>query len=280
MSFPLVNTFSFDFTLIFNVLYSFGLNIMNIMRRFTLIELLVVIAIIAILAAMLLPALNKARASARQTKCMANLKQMGTALLMYAGDNDDWPPIANGTKNGVAGTSYYNHWCADNPYVDYLGLQRGYNIVRPAGNVLECPEQDGYIQGGANRYYIADHKLKIGYNMNMYLNYLSNYTKWYGNKLSRFKRGGEVFAFFDGSRGASSRGYVNTEAKDPYAERTPKDANCGAVMLRHKDGVNASFIDGHAEHLSRVRIIELSNNVADNITRWQWMADEQYRAYN
>ncbi len=57
-------------------------------RGFTLIELLVVIAIIAILAAILFPVFARARSKARATACISNIKQLGTAQMMYASDFD------------------------------------------------------------------------------------------------------------------------------------------------------------------------------------------------
>ncbi len=69
-------------------------NVIRFRAGFTLVEHLVVIAIIGILAAILLPALAKARESARRTACVNNLKQLGMILSVYAGENHGkYPPL-------------------------------------------------------------------------------------------------------------------------------------------------------------------------------------------
>ena len=130
---------------------------------FTLIELLVVISIIALLIALLLPAVKRARGSARMLECGIRLRQIGLALTMYAGENDGiLPPGFGWNENGqagggVPGYNYYD-WAWPGMILEYIDaryrrvpLTATYN---PGGLVsrhywwyvpielYNCPEQD------------------------------------------------------------------------------------------------------------------------------------------
>jgi len=89
---------------------------MNSSRRgFTLVGLLVIIAVLAILAAMLLPALASAKKKAQRINCVNNLKQVGLAFRIWAGDNQDkypmlTPKATGGTKEYITGVDTYRHF--------------------------------------------------------------------------------------------------------------------------------------------------------------------------
>ncbi|HCE44408.1 MAG TPA: hypothetical protein DET40_12745 [Lentisphaeria bacterium] len=94
----------------------------NMRCLFTLIELLVVIAIIAILAALLLPALKKAKETAKTTLCISNLKQIGTAFHGYLGDWNDYLPPVDAYASHTPGTIGVSPWCFTKDYMMYHSL--------------------------------------------------------------------------------------------------------------------------------------------------------------
>lgn len=96
-------------------------------RGFTLIELLVVVSIIAILMAILMPALNRARASAQAVYCLSNLKQWGITTRMYIADSNGyfWPH-QNISPIAPTDTIPWNHYdnYARSMYLSELGRSK------------------------------------------------------------------------------------------------------------------------------------------------------------
>ncbi|MBQ7256239.1 MAG: DUF1559 domain-containing protein [Abditibacteriota bacterium] len=102
-------------------------------KGFTLIELLVVIAIIAILAAILFPVFAQAREKARAANCLSNMKQIGTATMLYVDDYDETYPPSNG--------SGYNGWAIK--VLPYAG-NKGQAGTWSHSTIFKCPSDDGF----------------------------------------------------------------------------------------------------------------------------------------
>ncbi len=197
-------------------------------KGFTLIELLVVIAIIAILAAILFPVFARAREKARQTNCLSNEKQLLLGLLQYAQDYDETLPHAY--RYNVPGFS---------PAGEYWD-----GVIEPYlknTQVTVCPSV-----GQARSY---------GYNMD-YLGYsFAGYPSQHQRKLAEIAKPAETVFICDSNNYVAY--YYNRSSRftSNLANGWDPDNPGGGAGLRHNEGSNYGFVDGHAKWYKGTTVI-------------------------
>ncbi|MBE6404303.1 MAG: prepilin-type N-terminal cleavage/methylation domain-containing protein [Lentisphaerae bacterium] len=240
-------------------------------RQFTLIELLVVIAIIAILAAMLLPALSAARASAKTSACLANLKQMGFGSISYAASNEGW--IISTTLKDSA-TSFWAHQLL--PYVSLEAKSKDSYANEETKNqfaIFFCPGESTGLEAstvGAKKRFSYTH---YGHN-NVGFGYASNKVgkPFEGSKFrprleSALLDPSLAQIFADSctkvSPGVSYGSHMAWRHGGDITPGEPTGDNEGKLIdYPGGTGSNVAFYDGHAETVQNRKYI-VSN-------RWKW----------
>ena len=210
---------------------------MQLNRGFTLIELLVVIAIIAILAALLFPVLSSAKARAKRTACLNNLKQINLGVHMYAGDNGDTSP-----NSGTA------------TYVTYKEVVKSYvGLHGPSSSqdkVFACPADTYYYDESSLAYVPHGRHEQWTLDFSSYAfngaNLLTNYPNFaYNGVLPGI--GGQKLSAIKNS--AKTVLVVEASALQPYSWHQPKPPAPGDMPIFNDARNMVSFVDGHVSYI-------------------------------
>jgi len=229
-------------------------------RAFTLIELLVVIAIIAILLAILMPALSRVKEQGKRAACLANLKQLTLTWIMYADENDD--RLVNGeayaSGDGLAPTptsgihAGEQFWAGDDCAPGYqsgeqLPEQVQLRAIRAGALYPYCKNVKLYrcptgIRGEMRTYTITDAMNGLRRDGT----YSGNVGARVGRTVLWVKKRAEI-----ASPGPAFRLVFLDEGRvtpDSYACHYLNPRWWDPPFVRHGDGSNVSFADGHADY--------------------------------
>jgi len=225
-------------------------------RAFTLIELLVVIAIVAILAALLLPALSRAKDSAKSAACKSNLRQLGIALGVYAGESGFYPTLER--LDLVGGPKVTYAWPAQ-------------LLTQASGStaVFKCPSTAADFAWPTNR---STHGFDFPYNVDWTVPFSYGYNGMGVSSVGGLGLGHEpsvalpvakvvnptdMIAIGDSNGDRSSDGEISFRKFAIYTINPPG--------TRHNSGANVVFCDGHVEWQKQAKWVELNEAVA---RRW------------
>jgi len=233
---------------------------MNKSKGFTLIELLVVIAIIAVLMAILMPALNRVKEQGKRAACLGNMRQLTLTWIMYADDNDD--KIVNGEADEghdgqcIMPTSGRHErelwWTGDDCAGGYmtgeqLPQQVQIRAIKAGALYPYCKDEMLYrcptgIRGEMRTYTITDAINGLRRDGT----YTGNVGVRVGRTVLWVKRRTEIV-----SPGPSFRLVYLDEGRvtpDSYACHYINARWWDPPFVRHGDGSNVSFADGHADY--------------------------------